>query len=414
MWTFTLRQGVKFHHGRELTARDVVFTLERVLDPKTGSPGRKAIGPLEKVEATDDYTVRFKLAASYPDLPLALGGNFFRIVPADRAESIATAPSGTGPFRLADFRPGDQTRLAKFKDYWDKGLPYVDELWQLNMPQAASQVASLAGGEIHVMFEVPTAFVAVLERNPAVALVEVKSPGFQPVSMMTTQKPFTDNRVRQAMKHLVDREAIIKAVWQGRAEVGEDHPVPKFHPFYAPTTPKHTYDVAKAKALLGEAGYPNGFSLELWTSGERVGLQELAIAVQQMTAPAGVKLEIKTVPWSVFTANVWKKQTFYCSNWFGRPTIDDMLYPFFHTSGGFNEGQSSHAQLDKLLEEGQSTIDAQKRKDIYARALQLIHSDGYMVVAYHSSFVTAMRKNVKGQVVHPLRFWDSRWTYLEA
>jgi ABC-type transport system substrate-binding protein len=149
----------------------------------------------------------------------------------DRAESIATAPAGTGPFRLVDFRSGDQTRLAKFKDYWDKGLPHLDELWQINMPRPRA-VASLAGGEMHVMFEVPTVFVPTLERNPAVTLVEVKSPGFQPVSMMTTQKPFSDNRVRQAMKHLVDREAIIKAIWQGRGEIGEDHRVPKFHPFY--------------------------------------------------------------------------------------------------------------------------------------------------------------------------------------
>ena len=91
-----------------------------------------------------------------------------------------------------------------------------------------------------------------------------------------------------------------------------------------------------------------------------------------------------------------------------------MLHPFFHTTGGFNEGQFSSPQLDKLLEEGRSATDPQKRKDTYARAMQLIHTDAYMVVAYHSSFVTAMRKNVKGQVVHPLRLWDSRWTYFES
>jgi peptide/nickel transport system substrate-binding protein len=105
VWTFALRKGVKFHHGRELKASDVVFTFERILDPKTGSPGRNAMGPIEKVEAVDDYTVRFRMATPYADLPVSVGVTFGRIVPADRADKLATEPSGTGPFRVVEFKP---------------------------------------------------------------------------------------------------------------------------------------------------------------------------------------------------------------------------------------------------------------------------------------------------------------------
>ena len=232
--------------------------------------------------------------------------------------------------------------------------------------------------------------------------------------MLSNQKPFDDGRVRLAMKHAVDREGIIKAVWQGHGVVGEDHPVPTVNPYYAPTQPKHTYNVAKAKQLLAEAGHPNGISVELWTSNERVGLQELAVAVQQMAAPAGINLEVKTVPWSVFNSTVYKKKSLYVNNWFGRGTIDETLYAYFRTGGGWNEGDFSKPELDRMLDEGRSTVDMEKRKRIYAQAQQFIHDEGHMVVAYHMNYVTAMRSNVKGYVVHPLRYCDFRWTYLEG
>ncbi len=412
-WTFTLREGVKFHHGRELTAQDVVFTFERILDPKTGSPGRTAM-PIEKVEVIDPHIVRFRLAAPFADLPVVLGGPFGRILPADRGDLIKTDPSGTGPFRMVEFRPGDRTRMVRFKDYWDQGRPHLDELWQVNIPQYAGQVAALTAGDVQVMFEVPVSYISSLERTPAISLVEAKSPAFQPVTMRTDQKPFDDNRVRLAMKYLVDRPAIIRAIWQGRATVANDHSVPPISPFWAPTSPQHTYDVAKAKALLTEAGYPAGLNLELWTSTERVGMQELAVAAQQMAAPAGIKIEIKTVPFAVFVATVWQKKPFYCDNFSGRATIDETLYPYFRTGGPANQGLFSHPRIDRLLDEGRSQTDARKRKEIYAQAQQLISDEGHYVIAYHSNYVSAMRANVRGYIVHPLRYWDSRWTYLEG
>jgi peptide/nickel transport system substrate-binding protein len=412
IWTFNLRQGVTFHHGKEFTSQDVVFTYERILDPKTGSPGRTAMGPIEKVEPVDAHTVRFTLSEPYADLPVALGWTFGRILPADRASLITVAPSGTGPFKMAEFRPGEYTRMVRFDQYWDRGLPYLNELWQVNIPEVPSQVAALAGGSAQVMFEVPTSYIPVLQRTAGVALVEVKSPGVQPVTMMQPYKPFDDARVRLAMKYLVNRDTLIKTVWQGHATVGEDHPVPSFSPFWAPTSPTHTYDVAKAKSLLAQAGYGGGVNLELWTTNERVGMQELAVGVQQMVAPAGIKVQIKTVPASVLFAEVEKKKPFYCDNWFGRPTIDQTLYPYFHTGAGLNTGGYSNKALDALLDKGRQVVNTQQRKTIYGQAEQIIHEDGPWVVAYFTTYVTAMRNEVKGQVVNPLRLWDFRRTYL--
>jgi len=413
VWTFHLRQGVKFHHGRELKASDVVLTFERVLDPKTASPGRTALGPIERVEAVDDYTVRFRMSAPYADLPVNLGVTFGRVLPADRADKIVSEPSGTGPFRLVEFKPGERTRLVKFADYWDRPRPYLDELWQVNIPQHATQVAALSGGDVQMMFEVPVAFIGTLERAPGVSVGSVKSTSFQPVILATDHKPFDDNRVRLAMKLLLDRTAVIKAVWQGRGTVGNDHPVPDINPLHAPQ-PQRTQDVARAKALLAEAGHPQGFSAEIWTSNERVGMQELAVVVQQMVAPADIKLEVKTVPWSVFNANVYKKKALYINNWFGRATIDETVYPYFHSSGSWNEGKYSNPKLDKLLENGRSSTDPAKRKEIYAELQRVISDEGHYAVTYFTQYVSAVRSNVKGYTLHPLRWCDFRNTFLEA
>lgn len=412
VWTFNLRRGVKFHHGRELNARDVVFTFERILDPKNGSPARTSVGPIDKIEAADDYTVRFRLSIPYADLPISLGTTYARILPADRAALIKTAPSGTGPFRLAEFRPGAYTRMVRFQNYWDPGRPYLDELWEVNMPAMAAQVAALTGGSVHAMFEVPASYMPALQ-TPGVSVVSVKSPGFQPLTMNNAEKPFNDARVRQALKYLVDRDALIKAVWQGHASTGEDHSVPSFSPYYAATTPTHTYDVAKAKSLLAEAGYGSGLNIELWTSNERVGLQELAVAYQQMAAPAGVRIDVKNVPWSVHVATVYKKKPFYANNWFGRASIDETLYPYFRTGGGFNDAYSNK-DVDMLLDTGRATTDFKKRKEFYARAEQVIHVDGPWVVPYFTMYTAAMRSNVKGIAVHPLRWWDFREAYFEG
>jgi peptide/nickel transport system substrate-binding protein len=413
VWTFNLRPGVKFHHGRELKAADVVFTLERVLDPKTGSPGRTALGPIEKVEAADDLTVRFRMSSPYADLPVSLGSTFGRILPADRTDKIATEPSGTGPFRLVEFKPGERTRMARFADYWDKPRPYLDELWQVNVPQHPSQVASVSGGDVQMMFEVPVPFIGALERAPGVSLVSVKSTSFQPLVMNTAQKPFDDNKVRLAVKHLLDREGIIKALWQGRGSVANDHPVPEINPFFAPT-PQHSLDVNRAKALLAEAGLAQGFSTEIWTSNERVGMQELAVAAQQMLAAGGIKLEVKTVPWSVFNSTVYKKKAFYVNNWFGRATIDETLHPFFRTGGSWNEGEYSNPKLDRLLDDGRSSTDPGKRKEFYAEVQRVISGEGHYAVAYHTQYVSAMRTAVKGYTLHPLRWCDFRNTWLEG
>jgi peptide/nickel transport system substrate-binding protein len=250
-----------------------------------------------------------------------------------------------------------------------------------------------------------------VQTDPNIVVREVKSPGFQGLVMMTTEKPFNDNRVRLAVKHLIDRDALVQAVWQGRATPSTDQPVPSISQFYSQVE-SVAYDPAKARSLLAEAGYPNGFDLELYTSNERVGLQELAVAAQQMLAAANIRVQIKTLPWSVYTDTAYGKRQFFCENTFGRATIDESIFTFFHSKGPWNSGRYNNPALDQLLDRGRSQVDLAQRKETYAAAQKLINDDGSMVIPYHQHYVAAMSKTVLDQAVHPLRYWDFRRTHL--
>ena len=326
-----------------------------------------------------------------PTCRMALGATFGRIVPSDRPDKIATEPSGTGPFRIAEFRPGDRTRMVKNPDYWDPGKPYLDELWQVNLPQAATQIASLSGGDVQMVFEVPAPFIGVAPAEPrGLRGRGRRAPRSSRSRWLSNQKPFDDSRVRLAMKHARGprghhQGGLAGPRGGGRGPSGaDDQPVLR-----ADHAQAHVRRGARPSSSSPRRGYPNGISVEIWTSNERVGLQELAVAVQQMAAPAGIKLEVKTVPWAVFNSTVYKKKSLYVNNWFGRGTIDETLYAYFRTGGGWNEGEFSKAEARQDARRGRaSTVDMEKRKEIYAEAQQFIHDEGHMVVAYHMNYVT--------------------------
>lgn len=414
-WTFKLRPNVKFHDGSTMTSKDVVYSFQRVLDPQTNSPGRTAMGPIKSVEAPDDSTVNIVLDSPFADLPVSVGGTFGRIVPAGRsAGDINTKPIGTGPFTFKEFVPGSHTTLIRNENYWNPNMALLNEVQLVSMPEAAAQLAAITGGQIDVIFEVSPPDRDTIAKDPNVTVMETNSPGFQPFTMLTTEKPFDDNRVRQAMKLLLDRPNVVQAVWQGAATPSPDTPVAPINPFYW-DGPIPKQDIAKAKDLLSSAGYGNGLDLECWTSSERVGMLDSAVAFQEMAAPAGVRVKIQNVPWAQHTTQVWKKKPFYNNNWFGRATIDETLYPFFHSKGSWNDGGPySNPELDKLLEEGRSEADPTKRKEIYVKAQQIIADNGHFVVPYHTKYVSAARKNVQGYTLHPLRWVNLRGVWIAS
>ncbi len=406
-WTFKLRKGVRFHHGRELEAEDIVFSARRVLDPKAGSPGRRAIGPIADVVANDPSTVTFTLEGPFADFPAIMSGTFMRIVPRDASENLDQKPVGTGPFRFTEWVPGQAVKLARNADYWMPGLPKLDEVWLVSYPVQAAEQAALSSGETQMMWEVQTSLEPAVRKLSNIAITEIPSTAFQPLVMRSDRPPFNDPRVRQAVKHAINRDLVMKFVLQGHGSVAQDTPVASSSAFFNKVMAP-PYDPAKARALLAEAGVAGQMSLRLFASNERVGCIEQAQVIKPMLEAVGIKVEIQQVPWDRFNAEIWKKETLFISNWVGRPTIDEELYPYFHSTGSWNEYNYANPEVDRLLDQARRQLDLSQRKADYAKVQEILSAEGPAIICYFSNYISAKLSSLEDTPASPLKWLDLR------
>ncbi len=235
-WTFTLRPGLRFHDGSPCTAKDVVATFAAIMDPKTASPARTNIGPVDHVEAVDDDTVRFVLKTPYADLPVALAYTNAKIIPAAVASGeltqLARKAVGTGPFRLVSYEPDRQIVVARNEAYYDAPRPYLDRVEVLVYPDPTAEASAMISGDIDLMSNASATEFARLSSAAGVVPLRVASGQFLNVNMGCDQKPFSDVRVRQALALTVDRDAMVGFVAQGYGTPGNDTPMNAAYHFY--------------------------------------------------------------------------------------------------------------------------------------------------------------------------------------
>lgn len=397
-WTFQLREGVTFHHGTAFTAQDVVYTFERILGPNFGSTAQTAFGFVESVIAVDEYTVEFRLKSANADFPLLLGDpiNAGFIIPHDLTiEELTAQSSGSGPFRLTEFVPGESATFERYENYWRSDMPYLDGIQHFYMPELSTQIAALTSGTIDVIWQLTAETIPTLEGTPDVIVEEVDSGSYQPIIMRLDQEPFTDVRVRNAFKYATDRPGMVQAVLQGRGVVGNDQPLPPKHPFAAELA-AYELDIERAKALLAEAGYPDGLELTLYTADLRPGMVASAIAFQEMVKAAGITVQIEQVPGSNYWSEHWMQSALTVSNWSLFPSADTILSLAYHSTGVWNESGIQSAELDALIEAGRAEADPSRRAEIYAQVQQIIQEEGGTLVPYFRPSFYARSATVQG------------------
>ena len=415
-WTFHLRKDAKFTNGRGVVADDVVFSIKRILDPATASKGAKALGPIKDVVARDPHTVVFELSGPYADLPLQLGNTFSRIIAKENLDDISTKPIGSGPFILKDYSPGNRAVLVRNPDYFEKGLPYLDEVQQVYIKEYAAQMSALKTGEVHIMYLAPVEIMPQLKDDPNIMVLQTAAPSFQPLVMNVTKKPFNDVRVRQALRYAIDRQAMMEAATGGFGTLGNDHPVSPISPWYDKSQPQRERDVAKAKKLLAEAGYPNGIDIKFYTSTGRPGLEEAAVVAQQTLAEAGIRVTIESVEIAKLYRGILPDIPEFAvshNNWFGRPTIDETLSPYYYTKSNWNFSKFSDPEMDRLLDAAKSSTDLAKRHELYNKIEAILRERGPEVVPYFRNYVSAIRKEVKNYKLIPVQYVDLREVWLD-
>lgn len=408
-WTFKVREGVQFHHGTQLTAHDVVHTFGRILDATGNSTFRNTLSFIDSVEAIDEYTVRFLLASPSAELPVLLGAPQARIVAHDYgSQTLDVQPSGTGPFRFVRDLPGDRVQLARNPTYWQEDQPQLDALEFVFMPYA-QQISALQHGLVDMMMQVGMADMASLATDPAISVIEVAGGAYQSIVLRATTKPFRDVRVREALKHCMDRQTLWKEQLRQRGEIGNDHPVAPISTFHA-NLPVRPYDPEKARSLLSAAGYANGLTLDLLTSTVRPGMVELATAFQHMTKPAGINIDVIRTPPQVYWSDYAGRVPFHTGNWGFRPSIDETFMVAYHSLSKGNESHWHNPALDDLIDRARGEPNTDERQVLYQQAQQLIMEEGAVIIPYFLPALMAKRTDVTGFAAHPSGWLDLRTT----
>ena len=397
VWTFTMLKGVTFHNGKTLTVDDVVFTFNRLRDKSTGAATASLYTNISDVKALDPTHVQFTLAKPNPELPADLGDYHAGIVASDTKDFKKTF-NGTGPFILDKFSPEDRATFKRNPNYWMTGLPYLDGVQDIYSPQQSAQVEALRGGQLDVVMGLGAELAETLKKEGKTSL-HVSEPNLQfVIHIRSDRPPGQDNRVRQALKLATDRSAILQAARLGYGVVGHDTPIGPLYGDYYLDVPELKRDVAKAKALLKEAGYENlKITLMAQTAFD---IPKIAVVWKEQLAEAGVTVDINQVPPEVYY-NDWLEVDFGITEWALRATPQPYLQLAYMTGAKWNETHWSDKELDELTMQAASELDRAKRADLYKRIQQIFIDRGPIIMPYFERTVVATSPKVKGVVVHP-------------
>ena len=426
-YTFHLRTGVKFHDGRPFTARNVLHTFERVLNPATkggrGWPlypiagakefadgkGGKSISGLS---APNDTTVVIKLKEPFAIFPKLLAMPVAAIVPDSVPSNFGEHPIGTGPWKFVDWKHDDYLKFAKNPAYFDSP-PKADTLIARIIAEPSTAVAEFETGNVDVLY-VPEGETRNWEQTDEKKAMLESAPALRVfyVSINTTRGPLTDVRVRQALNYATDAKGILDGIVSGRGNLAAGV-IPPALPGGDSTRKAYARDVAKAKQLLAAAGYANGIDVELWSS-QTAPFPRIAQTIQANLKDAGVRVKLVQRDASSMREAARAGQTdMALKDWFADyPDAENFLYPLLHSANkgvGGNVSFYSNPKFDKLVSDARREQDEAKRTSMYRQADEMAYQDAPMIYLFFYKELYAVQPWIKNFVV-PTIFTGQRWT----
>lgn len=420
-YTFKLRQGVKFHDGTDFNAEAVVFNFERWMNGNAddfpyytmfgGFKGEEG-HVIDSVKAIDEYSVEFVLnrpqAPFLKNLAMSPFGMASPTAIEESGDKFRETPVGTGPFKFVEWKQNDRIVLEKNEDYWLEGFPKLKQVIFRVIPENTARLNALTNGEIDLMDGLNNSDEATITGNDQFQVIERPSMNTGYLGFTVNRPPFDNKLVRQALNHAIDKDAIIQAFYGGKAESAKN-PMPPSIEGYNDEIQEYPYDLEKAKELLAEAGYADGFEMELWAMPvARPYMPEgmkVAEVIQASFAEIGVKAEIQSVDWATYLDKASKGEfDAYMLGWTGdNGDPDNFLYTLLDKDsiGSNNYSHYSNDELHDVLIQAQTETDQSKRNELYKQAQEIIHDDAPWAPLVHSTPLLASTSDLVNYLPHP-------------
>jgi peptide/nickel transport system substrate-binding protein len=426
VYVWTLRRGIKFQDGSDLTAEAVKFNLERhINDPK--SVRNQDVKDVTSVETPDQYTVRVTLKGPFaPFLNKVAGASSAGTVLSPAVvqrlgENLQRdlTNAGAGAFKFREWQRDTQIAVERNETYWKKDatggqLPYLDRIVLKIFPDENVRLTNLKTGDADMLqANPPPKDVADLKKDTGLIVVETPDLGWQFITLNTEKEPFNNPAARRAFSYAIDRAQLVKTVLFDVSAKPQDTPVPDTIPWAYDSDPAaHPYlkrDVAKAKQELQAAGKPSGFKFTAQVSNASPVLQQTMELIKDQIKEVGLDMEIQPIEFGTLVQNA--NQGNYqaaCIGWSGGTDPDDNLYSLFYTKAGFNLSKYTNPEFDRLLDQGRATLDRNGRATIYKQAQKILMQDQPFIILWQNKRIFVARKNVQNMPTTFNGYWAAR------
>ncbi|WP_284163306.1 ABC transporter substrate-binding protein [Frigidibacter sp. SD6-1] len=406
-WTFTIRQGVKFHDGSDMTVDDVVATFKRHSDENAKSGALGIMKGISDISA-DGQNVVMKMETGNADLPYLLSDYHLVIQPKGGVDNPA-AGIGTGAYKVVSAEAGVRYVLEKNADDWDTSRGHYDGVEILVINDSTARNSALQAGQVHMINRVDPKVAQLLSKTPGVVVTNISGPGHYVFIMHCDTAPFDNNDLRLALKYSINRQEMVDKILNGYGGVGNDIPINGSYPLFDETMEQRPFDLAKAAEHYKASGH-DGSPIELLVAdGAFPGAVDAATLWQASCEQAGIPLVVKKVPDDGYWSDVWNVKPFCASYWGGRPVQDQMYSTAYLSTAEWNDTRFKDPEFDALILQARAETDTAKRQELYSKIGHILHDNGGVIVPMFNDYIDGHSDTVAGWLEDPTTEMMGGW-----
>ncbi|MBO9463784.1 Periplasmic dipeptide transport protein precursor [Pelagimonas phthalicica] len=390
VWTFNLRQGVTFHNGKAFGADDVIASLNMHVAEGAKSAAKPIVEPIVEMKKLGEHQVQLTLKAGNADFPFLLSDYHLCMFPAGQIEEAIAKGIGTGMYKVEAFDPGVRALLSRVDSHYKDGRAgWFDSVEVIAINDTSARMNALMTGQVDAVNRVDFKTEALLKANPMINIFEVTGNQHFTFPMLTNLSPFDNVKVRQALKHSVNRQEMVNKILLGHGAVANDIPIGPANQYFASDLEMNDYDPDKAKHLIKEAGL-DGLQVDLSASNAAFnGAVDAALLYQSSAKAAGIDINVVQEPEDGYWSNVWLKKAWCACYWSGRATEDWMFSTAYESGVPWNDTQWENARFQELLISARAELDSTKRRDQYHEMQMIMAKEGGTVIPMYANYVDA-------------------------